>query len=295
MKSSQSFVNTRDIATVSITKHVFWNAAPSIRAILMIVGETGPHKSRMPLLIGFFSFIFQTSLGWLPWVCWILPPPTKATNTAKTIATWQPPLPLLFCHRIHHKNTIANHTTVQQRQPNILATTQHHKAVTSPDTNWEVWFVIAFVHLLRPRLNISHCYPPMDSWEGTMCLIADGQRRWSLLRREWMNTIEPYWTSLRPFVYHWTWNNAFISLAKCWEENNHPVLTTWGAGPRTGGGTDLRVSSQRAHHVGLQWRGRWFAWLVSVDMNHHIISCHIISLHIPSPSWSDVSWTICHF
>ncbi len=25
---------------------------------------------------------------------------------------------------------------------------------------------------LRPRLNISHCYPPMDSGEGTMCLMA---------------------------------------------------------------------------------------------------------------------------
>lgn len=149
VKSSQSFVSTRDIPTASITKHAFWNAAPSIGAILMIVGETGRHKSGVPLLIGRFCLSLfietnkfrMTSLSLLN---------TLTTNKSHwhgrdQAATWQPPLPPLFCRQIHHKSTIANHTTVQQRQPNILATTQHHTTLTSPDTNYDVWFVIAFV------------------------------------------------------------------------------------------------------------------------------------------------------
>ena len=136
--------------------------------------------------------------------------------TATTTTAFLPPNP----PQKHNCKPCNCPTTTTQHPRNNAAS--HHSDLTRHELRGLVCDSVCLDHLLRPRLNISHCYPPMDSWEGTMCLIADG--RWSLLRRESIMN-EYYWTSLRPFSYHWTWNHVFINLAKCWEESKPTVIS----------------------------------------------------------------------
>ena len=194
---AQSFVSTREFPTVSITKHAFWNAAPSIGAILMIVGKPGPHKSEMPLLIGRFclSLFIETSKFRMTSLSLLN---TLTTNKShwhgrNQAATWQPPLPPLFCRQIHHKSTIANHATVQQRQPNILATTQHHTTLTSPDMNYEVWFVIAFVWITCWGLASTSAIATLrwTAGKGRCAYLQTEGEACSEENQLWMNTIEP--------------------------------------------------------------------------------------------------------
>ena len=146
----------------------------------MIVGKPGPHKSEMPLLRKILSLtLYRNKQVWDDFLESVeyshhqQKPLTRqkpgSHMTATTTTAFLPPNP----PQKHNCKPCNCPTTTTQHPRNNAAS--HHSDLTRHELRGLVCDSVCLDHLLRPRLNISHCYPPMDSWEGTMCLIADGR------------------------------------------------------------------------------------------------------------------------
>ena len=243
--------------------------------ILMIVGETGPHKSGMPLLI------------------------QDANNKSHQHSrNQQPPLPPLLPPK-----------PPQQKQ-------QHYNTPTGPNhetpntKNNETQRFGLWLHLFgSPEASPQH-QPllPSDGQRGRDDVLngsyLDGQRRWSLLRREWIwkNTSEPGY--VRPLDM-----KSFLQPGQMLRGNQtysimsygSSSILSWPLGPLSHTQEEVptyefpangRIMLAFSEEAGDLVRCQRWTWII---ISYHIMSCHIISLHIPSPSSSDVSWTICHF